>query len=148
MWWEFVLQDVSLGLVFGVALACSPRCCCRAARELTEGDPGPPAQRSTRSASRSRPTASPSLPPDGNGLIAVFVCAIMLGIRRPDLRASFEERAEDIIEIVKLGIFVVFGSLLTVDGLFGDGWAAVALVAVTLLVARPVAVWSRSPAPA
>ena len=27
------------------------------------------------------------------------------------------------------------------DGLFGDGWAAVAIVAVTLLVARPVAVW-------
>ena len=35
----------------------------------------------------------------------------------------------------------MFGSLLTLDGLFGDGWAAVAIVAVTLLVARPVAVW-------
>jgi len=51
------------------------------------------------------------------------------------------QRAEDIVEIVKLGIFVVFGALLTAGGLFGDGWAAVALVAVTLLVARPVAVW-------
>ena len=39
------------------------------------------------------------------------------------------------------GVFVVFGSLLTLDGLFGDGWAAVAVVVVTLLVARPVAVW-------
>jgi NhaP-type Na+/H+ or K+/H+ antiporter len=38
-------------------------------------------------------------------------------------------------------VFVVFGSLLTLDGLFGDGWAAVGLVAVTLLVARPVAIW-------
>ena len=37
------------------------------------------------------------------------------------------------------GIFVVFGSLLTVEGLFLDGWAAVAIVLVTLLVARPVA---------
>ena len=27
-------------------------------------------------------------------------------------------------------MFVVFGSLLTLDGLFGDGWAAVALVAI------------------
>ena len=35
-------------------------------------------------------------------------------------------------------MFVVFGSLLTLDGLFGDGWAAVAIVAVTLLIARPV----------
>ena len=42
---------------------------------------------------------------------------------------------------MKLGIFVVFGSLLTLHGLFGDGWAAVAIVATTLLVARPVAVF-------
>jgi hypothetical protein len=55
--------------------------------------------------------------------------AITLGILRPDLRTSFEHRAEDIVEIVKLGIFVVFGSLLTVDGLLTDGWAAVAVVA-------------------
>jgi NhaP-type Na+/H+ and K+/H+ antiporter len=81
-----------------------------------------------------------ALPPEGNGLIAVFVCAITLGIRRRDLRHTFESRADDIVEIVKLGIFVVFGSLLTLDGLFGDGWAAVALVAVTLLLARPAAI--------
>jgi sodium/hydrogen antiporter len=80
------------------------------------------------------------LPPAGNGLIAVFVCAITLGIRRHDLRKTFEERSDDIVEIVKLGVFVVFGSLLTLDGLFGDGWAAVAIVAITLLIARPVAI--------
>ena len=34
----------------------------------------------------------------------------------------------------------MFGSLLTLDGLFGDGWAAVAIVAITLLIARPVAI--------
>ena len=38
-------------------------------------------------------------------------------------------------------MFVVFGSLLTLDGLFTDGWAAVGVVLVTLLVARTVAVW-------
>ena len=37
-------------------------------------------------------------------------------------------------------MFVVFGSLLTLDGLFGDGWAAVAIVAITLLIARPAAI--------
>jgi NhaP-type Na+/H+ or K+/H+ antiporter len=68
------------------------------------------------------------------------VCAIVLGIRRPDLRETFAARSGDIVEIVKLGVFVVFGSLLTLDGLFGDGWAAVALVAVTLLIARPAAI--------
>jgi NhaP-type Na+/H+ or K+/H+ antiporter len=81
------------------------------------------------------------LPVEGNGLIAVFVCAITLGIRRADLRTTFEHRADDVVEIVKLGVFVVFGALLTLDGLFGDGLAAVAIVAVTLLVARPLAVW-------
>jgi NhaP-type Na+/H+ and K+/H+ antiporter len=81
------------------------------------------------------------LPPHGNGFIAVFVCAITLGIRRPDIRHIFEARADDIVEIVKLGIFVVFGSLLTFGALFDDGAAAVAIVAVTLLLARPVAVW-------
>ncbi len=69
----------------------------------------------------------------------MFTCA--LGIRRPDLRENFEARADDIVEIAKLGIFVVFGSLLTLGGLFEDGWAAVAIVAVTLLVARLAAIW-------
>ena len=66
------------------------------------------------------------LPPEGNGFIAVFVGAIALGIRRPDIRDCFEERSEDVIELVKLGVFVVFGALLTFDCLFADGWAAVA----------------------
>ena len=70
----------------------------------------------------------------------MFVCAIVLGIRRPDIRACFEARSQDIIEIVKLGIFVVFGSLLTFGGLFDDGMAAVAIAAFTLLVARPAAI--------
>ena len=43
------------------------------------------------------------LPPHGNGFIAVFVAAIVLGMRRPDLRAHFAQRADEIVEIVKLG---------------------------------------------
>jgi NhaP-type Na+/H+ or K+/H+ antiporter len=82
------------------------------------------------------------VPPHGNGLIAAFVCAIAFGIMRPDVRHHVEQRADDIVEVVKLGIFVVFGSLLTFHGLFADGWAAVALVVVTLLVARPVALFA------
>jgi NhaP-type Na+/H+ or K+/H+ antiporter len=38
-------------------------------------------------------------------------------------------------------VFFVFGALLTLDGLFDDGFAAVALVAFLLFVARPVAVF-------
>jgi sodium/hydrogen antiporter len=63
-----------------------------------------------------------------------------VGIRRNDIRGAFVREAHDIIEIVKLGVFVVFGSLLTLDGLFTDGAAAVAIVLFTLLFARPIAV--------
>ena len=136
VWWHFVLQDVTLGFAFGIAHGPARRVADARARRRSPRT----SSRSTRSARRSPPTASPSLPPAGNGLIAVFVCAITLGIRRHDLRHTFEERADDIVEIVKLGVFVVFGSLLTLDGLFGDGWAAVAIVAITLLIARPAAI--------
>ena len=77
----------------------------------------------------------------GNGFIAVFVGAIALGIWRPDIRECFELRSEDLLEVVKLGVFLVFGAIFTFDTLFEDGWAAVAIVAFTLLVARPVAVF-------
>jgi NhaP-type Na+/H+ or K+/H+ antiporter len=130
VWWRFVLQDVTLGLVFGVGLAFA------AAKVMPRGDP-----RSLYGLGAAFAFYGTAVLLDGNGFIAVFVGAITLGILRPELQASFEHRAEDIVEIVKLGIFVVFGALLTADGLFGDGWAAVALVAVTLLLARPAAIW-------
>jgi NhaP-type Na+/H+ or K+/H+ antiporter len=141
VWWQFVLQDVLVGLLTGGAIAYLAARVMPRPRGLGEGPTD--AQRSLYALGTAFAAygVAVALPPAGNGLIAVFVCAIVLGIRRPDLRASFEHMAADIVEIVKLGVFVVFGALLTVDGLFGDGWAAVGLVAVTLLVARPVAVW-------
>lgn len=81
-----------------------------------------------------------TLLPNGNGLIAVFVAAIVLGVRRPDAREAFADQADDFVEIVKLGIFAVFGSLLTIHGLTSEGWAGLGVAAATLLVARPVAV--------
>ena len=66
-----------------------------------------------------------TLPPHGNGVIAVFVARSCSASAAPTSAHYFASRAEDIVEIVKLGVFVVFGSLLTFDGLFGDGWAAV-----------------------
>jgi NhaP-type Na+/H+ or K+/H+ antiporter len=131
VWWRFVLQDVGLGFAFGIAMG------------LLASLAVPRTNHSLYGLGVAFATygVAVALPPEGNGLIAVFVCAIVLGIRRPHVRDAFERDAEDIVEIVKLGIFVVFGSLLTLDGLFGDGWAAVGIVAITLLVARPVAIW-------
>ena len=135
VWWQFVLQDVTLGFAFGIGIGLL------AAALIPRGEGIPDHQRSLYALGAAFATYGATvLPPAGNGLIAVFVCAITLGIRRHDLRETFEERSDDIVEIVKLGVFVVFGSLLTLDGLFGDGWAAVGVVAVTLLVARPVAI--------
>ena len=138
-WWTFVLQDIGVGLAAGGLVGFA------AARLMPErkalGSEIGPHQKSLYALGVAFAAYGVAvLPPEGNGLIAVFVCAITLGIRRHDLRATFEERADDIVEIVKLGIFVVFGALLTTDGLFGDGWAAVAIVAITLLIARPVAI--------
>ena len=140
VWWEFVLKDVTLGLVFGgvvgfVGARLLPR--------LTVSDhPIPDHQKALYALGVAFVAYGLAvLEPAGNGLVSVFVCAITFGILRPDLGEYFEDRAEDIVEIVKLAIFVVFGSLLTLDGLFSDGWAAVAIVAIALLVARPAAVF-------
>ena len=131
-----MLQDVTLGFAFGIAMGLLAAALMPRTQEIPEH------QQSLYALGAAFATygVTVALPPEGNGLIAVFVCAITLGIRRHDLRETFEDRADDIVEIVKLGVFVVFGSLLTLDGLFGDGWAAVAIVAITLLVARPVAI--------
>jgi NhaP-type Na+/H+ or K+/H+ antiporter len=141
VWWEFILRDVSVGLATGLVVGYA------AARLLPVGRwldyEITPDQKSLYALGTALAAygLAVALPPEGNGLIAVFVAAIVLGIRRPDVRESFEHRATDILEVVKLGVFVVFGSLLTFGGLFGDGAAAVAIVAFTLLVARPVAVF-------
>jgi len=142
VWWKFVAQDLGVGLAFGIAIGFG------AALLLPSSDAGrlgagiPPHQRALYALGVAFLTyGTTTLPPHGNGLIATFVCAIVLGIRRPDIVEVVEQRAEDIVEIVKLGIFLVFGSLLTFGGLFDEGSAAVAIVLVTLLVARPAAVW-------
>lgn len=135
VWWRFVLQDVTLGIAYGVVIGLV------ASAVLPRGGTIPAHQRALAALGVAfLAYGATTLPPHGNGVIAVFVCAITLGIRRPDVRHTFEERSDDIIEIAKLGVFVVFGSLLTLGGLFDDGWAAVGIVLVTLVVARTVAV--------
>jgi sodium/hydrogen antiporter len=140
-WWRFVLENLTLGFAAGVVVGF-------VAAALAPRDAGPedeivPHQKSLYALGAAFAAYGLAvLTPHGNGLIAVYVAAIVLGIRRPDIRGHFERQAADLVEIVKLGIFVVFGSLLTLHGLFGSGWAAVGVVAITLLVARPVAVFA------
>ena len=142
VWWKFVLQDVSIGFATGFAVGFGAAYLMPRATALgKEISADQKALYGLGVAFLAYGAAV--LPPHGNGLIATFTCAIVLGIRRPDIRACFEHRSEDLIEVVKLGVFLVFGTLLSFDGLLGDeGLAAVALVAFLLLVARPVAVFA------
>jgi NhaP-type Na+/H+ or K+/H+ antiporter len=141
VWWRFLLEDITIGLATGLVVGFAASLLMPRGHELADGIPD--YQKSLYALGAAFATYGIAvLPPHGNGLIAVYVSAITLGIRRPDLRTYFAERSPGLVEIVKLGIFVVFGSLLTIHGLFTDGWAAVAVVAVTLLVARPVAVFT------
>lgn len=143
VWWHFVSRDIGLGLAFGLA------CGGLASLLMPRGAPKPRKliipehQRSLYVLGVGFATYGITVVSlRGNGLIAVFVAAIVLGVRRPDLRGDFERGANELVEVLKLGIFVVFGSLLTLHGLLHDGWAAVGVVALTFLVIRPVAVWA------
>jgi NhaP-type Na+/H+ or K+/H+ antiporter len=152
VWWRFVIQDIGLGFAYG--LACGwlasllmPRAQTRplehAGRSAIRRLPiGPSHQKSLFALGVAFATYGLTvLSPKGNGFIAVFVAAIVLSVRRPDLRLHFERRADEIVEIVKLGIFLVFGSLLTLHALTREGLPALVFVAVVFLLARPLAVW-------
>jgi sodium/hydrogen antiporter len=139
VWWRFVLEDVGLGLAFGVAVGFIASRLLPRGRGLEE-EVGPYVKSLYALGVAFAAYGVAVVAPAGNGLISTFVAAITLGILRSDVRTAFAQRSVELVELVKLGVFVVFGSLLTLDGLFGDGWSAVAIVAFTLLVARPVAV--------
>jgi NhaP-type Na+/H+ or K+/H+ antiporter len=140
-WWSFVLQDVGVGVATGVLVAFLASRLMPGGRVL--GDEISRHQKALYALGIAFSAYGiATLPPEGNGLIAVFVAAIAFGIWRPDIAGAFEAQSEDIIELAKLGVFVVFGAILTIDGLFGDGLAAVGIVACTLLVARPVGVFA------
>jgi NhaP-type Na+/H+ or K+/H+ antiporter len=141
VWWRFVLQNVGVGLITGLVMGTLAAVLMPRGEGLGKGIPG--YQKSLYALGAAFATYGiTELPPHGNGLIAVYVAAIVLGLRRPDIRSYFAQQAADLVEIVKVGVFVVFGSLLTLHGLFGDGWAAVGIVVVALLVARPVGVFT------
>jgi NhaP-type Na+/H+ or K+/H+ antiporter len=135
VWWKFVLQDVTLGFLFGAVVAWI------ASRLMPRGA-GAHQKALFGLGTAFACYGAATLAPAGNGFIAVFVGSIVFGILRPDVREAFETRSEDVVEIVKLGIFVVFGSLFTLHELFADGAAAAGVVAFTLLVARPLAVFA------
>jgi NhaP-type Na+/H+ or K+/H+ antiporter len=140
VWWRFVLEDVGIGLLTGLLVAAAAAWLLPRGRGL--GHEISAEQKALYALGVAFGAYGIAVAePRGNGFIAVFVCAITLGIMRPDIRECFERCSTELIEIVKLGIFVVYGSLLTLSALFNDGWAAVAIVFGTLMVIRPVSIF-------
>jgi NhaP-type Na+/H+ or K+/H+ antiporter len=142
VWWHFVLQDLGLGFAFGLVCGVVGSFLMPRGERERADRPIPAHQKALYGLGLAFLTYGLTvLPPHGNGFIAVFVAAIVIGVRRPDLREYFAGRLKELIEIVTLAVFAIFGSLLTLHGLFSDGWAAVGVVATTFLLARPAAVW-------
>ena len=139
-WLQFVLQDVLVGLATGVLVALVASRLMPGGRAL--GDEISRHQKALYAIGVAFTAYGvATLPPEGNGFIAVFAAAMAFGIWRPDIGECFETQSEDVVELVKLGVFLVFGAILTLDGLFDDGAAALAIALFTLLAARPIAVF-------
>lgn len=76
----------------------------------------------------------------GNGLIAVFVAGIALGVAEHDLPDDLEVFSENVSSVFQVMTFFVFGALIVGVGYDGGVAALIAFVAFALLIARPVAV--------
>jgi sodium/hydrogen antiporter len=141
VWWHFMLQDIGLGFAFGLLCGLAGSLLIPREGSTALGRSIPAHQKALYGLGLALGTYGVTvLPPHGNGFIAVFVAAIVLGTRRPDVREHFARNAEVLVEIVKLALFTVFGALLALGDLFAGGWAAVGVVAGTFLLARPIAI--------
>jgi sodium/hydrogen antiporter len=76
----------------------------------------------------------------GNGLIAAFVCGIVMGFTEHELPEAFVDFAENVSAIAQVITYFVFGVLITDTSFAGSVPALVAFIAGALLVARPLAI--------
>jgi NhaP-type Na+/H+ or K+/H+ antiporter len=134
--WNFLLRDVGGGLIVGLILAVIAARV--APKQLKNAEGHLIALYALGAALVTYGIATLTI--NANGLIAVFTGAIALGAMREDIQETFAERSDEIVELVKLSIFVVFGATVTLSSIFDWGWAAWAIVAVTFLVARPIGI--------
>lgn len=134
-WWQFLLQDLLLGIGVGLAVAFVAVRIFPSTIKNLEGH-----NKSLLALGVVATTYGLASAVHGNGLIAVFVGSVLFGIYRRDVSEAFEHMARDIIELVKLAIFLFFGASLSLHILTGEGIGALLLVIVALVAARPLAI--------
>ncbi len=76
----------------------------------------------------------------GNGLIAAFVAAIVLGASEHEITERFVAFSDNVSAIFQVVTFFVFGALIVATGYDGSILALIAFIPFALLVARPAAV--------
>src|SRR5215211_7113329 len=74
VWWKFVLQDVTLGFAFGLAIGYAASRLLPRARGIAESIPDHQKSLYALGTAFAAYGVAVALPPEGNGLIAVFVC--------------------------------------------------------------------------
>lgn len=76
----------------------------------------------------------------GNGLVAVFVAAIVLGVAEHELTDSFVSFNENVSAIFQVVVFFLFGTLIVSTGFEGNVPALLAFIVFALVIARPGAI--------
>jgi NhaP-type Na+/H+ or K+/H+ antiporter len=77
----------------------------------------------------------------GNGLIAVFVCGISLGVAERAIADDFVVFSENVSSILQVLTFFAFGALIVTTGYHSNIALLIAFIAFALFIARPVAIF-------
>jgi len=135
-WWEFLLRDLGIGTVVGIAVAFL-------AVWLLGVFKGKmaliPHYQGLYAFAVALSAYGAAVGLDGNGFIAVYLAGIVMASRQGKEVAAFSSFSRELGEIFKLATFVIFGSLLMFSELFADGATAVIFMLVVLFVARTAA---------
>jgi cell volume regulation protein A len=77
----------------------------------------------------------------GSGFLAIYLAGIVLGNRRLHAAQNILRVHDGLAWLAQIGMFLVLGLLVTPSALLPQAGAALAVAAVLMLVARPLAVW-------
>lgn len=80
----------------------------------------------------------------GNGLVAVFVAGLALGVRQEETPEPFTAFSEYTSAVVQVIAFFAFGALIVATGYEQSLWALAAMIVFAFVVARPLAVFVAS----